>query len=596
MNLITKMVSFGITLIAMMTLLVGLAYYNMSQMSAALSVIGITDIPLSNAMSTVMNGQLSQSAWLERSLLAAELEVTEDLDQAVAQFDIEHRKVDLALQTALTISSDIRNRELTSEENKAYHEQQSILNNIRKGYDSYYEMGSDLLDFLQAGEIVKADNVLKKVQVQSGELVMLIDPVNQRISTNAQQSTQELVSSSRNALTSMGIIGFLAIALSLGLSFFITRSILVQLGADPAALEKVAEHLAEGKLEIEANYDTSGVAASISKTVSKLQDVISRIKSSAVEMSVASAQVGQGNTNLSQRTQEQASSLEEIAASMEEMTSTVNQNAENANQANQLALEATRQAEEGGSIAGEAVTAMSEINHASKEISEIIAVIDDIAFQINLLALNAAVEAARAGDQGRGFAVVAGEVRNLAGRSATAAKEIKELIRDSVTKVESGADLVGRTGNRLTEIVQSIKKVSDNVGEIAAASREQSDGITQVNRAILQMDDMTQQNASLVEEAAAASETVDNQASELLDLVSFFKLSQEQEQKQFPGPKYQQSYNYREPHDGPRMRQQPQLNREQRKLASARDSINKPRETLQSPRETVSADDEWEQF
>ena len=272
--------------------------------------------------------------------------------------------------------------------------------------------------------------------------------------------------------------------------------------------------------------DAGGVYGSIGQTVQKLLEIISGIKLGANEVSVASEQVSQGNANLSQRTQEQASSLEEVASSMEEMTGTVNHNAENAQHANQLAIAAREQADLGGQVVGEAVTAMSEINDASKQIADIIGVIDEIAFQTNLLALNAAVEAARAGEQGRGFAVVASEVRNLAGRSSTAAKEIKGLIQNSVDKVENGSRLVSESGGALSEIVDSVKKVSDIVAEIAAASKEQSDGINQVNKALLQMDEMTQQNASLVEEAAAASEAMGAQAQELDALVSFFKLNE----------------------------------------------------------------------
>jgi methyl-accepting chemotaxis protein len=227
---------------------------------------------------------------------------------------------------------------------------------------------------------------------------------------------------------------------------------------------------------------------------------------------------------LSHRTQEQASALEETASSMEEITSTVKQNADNAYQANQLAANARTQAEQGGAVVSKAVAAMAAINHSSKKIADIISVIDGIAFQTNLLALNAAVEAARAGEQGRGFAVVADEVRKLAQRSAEAAKEIKTLIGDSVEKVEGGTRLVDETGQVLTEIVTAVKKVSDIVAEIAAASQEQSTGIEHVNKAVMQMDEMTQQNAALVEEAAAASESVDAQAQSLQQLVAFFKV------------------------------------------------------------------------
>ncbi len=234
-----------------------------------------------------------------------------------------------------------------------------------------------------------------------------------------------------------------------------------------------------------------------------------------------------GNTNLSQRTEEQAASLEETSSAMEEMTSTIQQNAGNSKQANSLAQSARDTAENGGRVVGEAVAAMEAINESSKKISDIIGVIDEIAFQTNLLALNASVEAARAGDQGRGFAVVADEVRNLAGRSATAAKEIKELIQDSSSKVEEGSGLVNQSGETLEEIVNSVKKVSDIVAEISTASEEQAAGIDEVNKAVIQMDELTQQNAALVEEAAAASESLGEQAESLERLIRFFNVGEE---------------------------------------------------------------------
>ncbi len=271
-------------------------------------------------------------------------------------------------------------------------------------------------------------------------------------------------------------------------------------------------HGAFGKLKDDANT-----------TINKLTEVMGKINSDADAVLTGSHELSQGNSNLSLRTEQQAANLEETASSMEEMTATVRQNADNARQANQLAAGAREQAEKGGAVVSNAVSAMSEISHSSKQIADIIGVIDEIAFQTNLLALNAAVEAARAGEQGRGFAVVASEVRNLAGRSATAAKEIKDLIRDSEIKVEEGSKLVDESGETLDEIMSSVKKVSDIVAEIAAASQEQSDGIEQVNLAINQMDEMTQQNAALVEEAAAASETMSKQALNLNELVSFFR-------------------------------------------------------------------------
>jgi methyl-accepting chemotaxis protein len=293
-------------------------------------------------------------------------------------------------------------------------------------------------------------------------------------------------------------------------------------------VEEVLTALSNGSLSQHVNEGYQGafgrLAGSTNKTIEKLRDTVSKILESGDSISSSSTEIAQGNTDLSQRTEEQASSLEETASSMEELTSTVRQNADNAQQANQLAANAREQADKGGEVVGNAINAMAEINDSSKRIADIIGVIDEIAFQTNLLALNAAVEAARAGEQGRGFAVVASEVRNLAQRSAGAAKEIKELITDSVMKVEEGSELVNRSGKTLDEIVISVKKVSDIVAEIAAASSEQSAGIEQVNRAITQMDEVTQQNAALVEQAAAASESLDEQAQGLAQLMSFFDM------------------------------------------------------------------------
>ena len=262
-------------------------------------------------------------------------------------------------------------------------------------------------------------------------------------------------------------------------------------------------------------------------TADKLTEVINRINSSATLVASGAEEISQGNADLSQRTEEQASSLEETASSMEEMTSTVRQNADNAKVANDLAEETCEKAIQGGEVVNRAVTSMSAINESSKKIADIIGVIDEIAFQTNLLALNAAVEAARAGEQGRGFAVVAGEVRNLAQRSAGAAKEIKELIRDSVGKVADGSQLVNESGATLKEIVVSVQRVTQMISDITEASEEQSAGIEQVNKAISQMDEMTQQNAALVEEASAAGESMAEQANEMRRLLHFFSLGQQ---------------------------------------------------------------------
>ena len=305
-------------------------------------------------------------------------------------------------------------------------------------------------------------------------------------------------------------------------------------------VRKVTEAIAEGRLTLQVNTSYEGdfgaLATSLNRSIGNLQQLVGQISHSSSEIGRAASEISAGNSNLSSRTQEQAAAIEETAATVEQLTSTVKQNAENARHADQLASSARDVASAGGKVVTQAVEAMSEINRSSKRIADIISVIDEIAFQTNLLALNAAVEAARAGDQGRGFAVVATEVRNLAQRSANAAREIKTLIKDSLDKVEDGTKLVDRSGTTLEEIVNGVKKVSDIVAEIAAASDEQASGIEQVNQAVSQMDDATQQNAALVEQAAAAAVAMDDQTKSLQRLVATFEVSDSQPRAEVPAP------------------------------------------------------------
>ncbi len=323
-----------------------------------------------------------------------------------------------------------------------------------------------------------------------------------------------------------GMLG-LAIVLTALLAWLLTRSIVQPL----RSAVSVAQRVADGDLTVQVRAggrdETGQLLTALSQMTQNLRTLVGEVAGGAHTVSDTSAQIAQGNLDLSQRTEEQASTLEETASSLEELTSTVTQNAHNARQASQLAVGASEVARKGGQVVGQVVNTMSGISESSRKIADIISVIDGIAFQTNILALNAAVEAARAGEQGRGFAVVAAEVRNLAQRSAAAAKEIKTLIGDSVDKVDAGTKLVDAAGKTMEEIVSSVKQVTDLIAEIAAASQEQSAGIEQVNTAVTQMDQAVQQNASLVEEATAATESMKDQAKSLLDMVSRFRLDVE---------------------------------------------------------------------
>ena len=410
------------------------------------------------------------------------------------------------------------------------------------------------------------------------ELVKLEDQVNQQVADEAN-------SAFKAATSLMLILGALALVGGVSAALFISRSLLRQLGGEPDYAARIAGQIAAGELASDiavVRGDEASLIFEMKSMRDSLVNIVTQVRSGTDTIATASSEIASGNLDLSSRTEQQASSLEKTTSSMRELTSTVKQNADNARQANQLAASASEVARQGGAVVAQVVDTMGSINESSRKIVDIISVIDGIAFQTNILALNAAVEAARAGEQGRGFAVVAAEVRNLAQRSAAAAKEIKNLIDTSVEKVEIGTKLVGQAGVTIDQVVTSVRQVTDIMAEITAASQEQSVGIEQVNHAIIEMDSVTQQNAALVEQAAAAAQSLQDQAAELAKVVSVFKL------------------------DGhaPAALQRPAALPARRVEASARVApINKKRVTpmkslppARSAAKKAAADDGWEEF
>ncbi|MFP4890199.1 methyl-accepting chemotaxis protein [Paraburkholderia sp. EG304] len=375
------------------------------------------------------------------------------------------------------------------------------------------------------------DAAIAAIDTQCRPLLSALIKASNEYENFTRERAQQLVRESsdqfatqRNLLIAICLV---ALVLAVVAGAVITRSLLRALGAEPTALVEVTQRVAGGDLSPVPGANsapTGSVLASMGKMQVSLVHLIGQVRTSADNIATGSSQIASGNVDLSTRTEQQAASLQETAASMEELTSTVKQNAENAQQASSLSANASEVAGRGNQVVGEVVDTMSEIRTSSTRIADITGIIEGIAFQTNILALNAAVEAARAGEQGRGFAVVASEVRNLAQRSSSAAKEIKDLINASVQKIQNGSSLANEAGKTMAEVTQAVARVTDIMGEIAAASTEQSRGIEQVNQAITQMDEVTQQNAALVEEAAAASKSLEDQGRQLNQAVSFFRL------------------------------------------------------------------------
>lgn len=393
---------------------------------------------------------------------------------------------------------------------------------------AYAPVALSIVDMALSG---KREEAIAKMNSECRPLLAKLVAVSAKYAEHQEANSKAKVEAARADYSAQRvylIIGCcLAVVVAMAAGVLITRSLTGALGGEPAELCEIVGKVADGNLTSKVFVrpgDTASVMSAVARMQNALIGVVSTVRSGAEGVSTASAEIASGNNDLSARTEQQASALEETAASMEELGSTVKQNAENAHLANQLAVNASNVAVRGGEVVGQVVETMRGINESSRKIADIISVIDGIAFQTNILALNAAVEAARAGEQGRGFAVVASEVRSLAGRSAEAAREIKSLIAASVERVEHGSTLVDQAGVTMDEVVKSIQRVTDLMGEISTASNEQAAGVTQVGEAIQQMEQVTQQNAALVEEMAAAASSLKGQSGDLVDSVRVFTL------------------------------------------------------------------------
>src|SRR5471030_702603 len=405
-------------------------------------------------------------------------------------------------------------------------EEKATYGQFSAGWDGFLAAHGKIMELSRGGQKTEARALLTgpsaKTMTEMNGVIQQLVKLNIDGGVRAADTATATYASARGWQV---VLLVLNIAIGFALALWIARLVSRPLQEALTLARQVADGDLTQHIESRSNCETGQLMQALSDMNKSLQSLVGQVRSGTDLIATASSEIAAGNQDLSSRTEEQASSLEETASSMEQLTSTVKQNADNARQANQLARSASGIAVKGGDVVGQVVGTMASINASSRQIVDIISVIDGIAFQTNILALNAAVEAARAGEQGRGFAVVASEVRNLAQRSASAAKEIKVLIDDSVSKVDNGTQLVAKAGATMAEVVSSVKNVTDIVGEISIASHEQSTGIEEINKAITQMDEVTQQNAALVQEASSAAYSLNEQAERLAESISIFKVS-----------------------------------------------------------------------
>lgn len=503
--------SFAVVIVLMLIVSVD-SFSGMKKLSADIELVGNDRLPKVKLAQTIKNA-LNENALNMRNIL-----LLRDVESQKNEYDGIEKS-----NTIISNSIAELERRITSEKG------QGLIKNLMEARSAFGDSTSKFLNLTRAGEYDTAlqllqSDILNKQAHYFSTLDALIEYQEHLIADAIQEGQTIFIRESRALI----FISVLAVVIATVLGWLLSHTLTTQLGKAVNLANKVANGDLRTKIQVNSTDEIGQLSLALREMNEGLINIVQQVRSGTHTIASASSQIAVGNMDLSTRTEEQASSLEETASSMEELTSIVKQNAENAQQASQLADSASAVATRGGVVVSKVVDTMDAINQSSKKIVDIISVIDGIAFQTNILALNAAVEAARAGEQGRGFAVVASEVRTLAQRSATAAKEIKALIDDSVSKVTDGTQLVDEAGKTMQEIVTSVRRVSDVIGEISTASNEQTAGIEQINMAILKMDEVTQQNASLVEEAAAAAESMQNQAQSLESAVSVFKLEQQQ--------------------------------------------------------------------
>ena len=487
------------------------------------------DITLTSQFSDLTEKQLEQAALFERELrLGRILESKTDIKARLAETEEQFQKlggeIDSELKQISAKTSEALSKEKDSNVRDKFNGVLSSTRQLEQHHSSYQKHAQQIFSMIDAGQNDQAEAATGNTEREEAKFDNEMEAALSNIEQFTEKSALTAENQEKSGVMTMTGLTVIGVVVGILLGIFLARAITRPLKKAVDVSRRIAEGHLDNEITVTSRDETGELLYALMNMSNSLKAIVGEVMQSSSAIANASSEIAMGNANLSQRTEEQASSLEETASSMEEMTGTVRQNADSASEARQLADANRSRASNGAEVVTRTVQAMSDISDSSVRIADIITTIDGIAFQTNLLALNAAVEAARAGEQGRGFAVVASEVRSLAQRSAEAAKEIKQLIEDSVGKVKAGTQLVDESGTVLEEIMEGTQKVADIIAEIAAAGVEQASGIDQVNNAVAQMDTMTQDNAALVEEAAAASRSLEEQTENLRAQMAFFKV------------------------------------------------------------------------